>query len=70
VNSKVTCPICKQRVTGHSELQDKVCKMNPIKQFSNNSLALTFNLDPSLKIRNLDITAIYPGRGAQKNLAY
>ena len=31
------CPICKKKLSEHSELQDKICKMIMIKQFANNS---------------------------------
>lgn len=35
--TQVKCPICKQKLIEHSELQDKVCRMITIKQFANNS---------------------------------
>jgi hypothetical protein len=34
---KATCPICKNKLKQHSELQDKICNMIIIKQFANNS---------------------------------
>jgi len=37
VASQAKCPICKQKFTEHSELQDKICKMITIKQFANSS---------------------------------
>jgi hypothetical protein len=27
VNRQPICPICKQKITEHTELQDKICKM-------------------------------------------
>jgi hypothetical protein len=37
VNTKEICSICKKKITEHSELQDKICRMITIKQFANNS---------------------------------
>jgi hypothetical protein len=34
-NNKAICPICKNKLTEHSELQDKICNMIIIKQFAN-----------------------------------
>jgi hypothetical protein len=28
------CPVCKKKLTEHSELQDKICEMITIKQFA------------------------------------
>jgi len=36
VNRQPLCPICKQKIAEHTELQDKICKMITIKQFANN----------------------------------
>ena len=36
VNRQPICPICKQKITEHTEFQDKICKMITIKQFANN----------------------------------
>ena len=33
---KAICPICKNKLTEHSKLQDKICNMIIIKQFANN----------------------------------
>ena len=35
-NDRALCPICKNKLTEHSELQDKICNMIIIKQFANN----------------------------------
>ena len=35
-NDKAICPICKNKLKKHSELQDKICNMIIIKQFANN----------------------------------
>ena len=35
-NDKAMCPICKNKLKEHSELQDKICNMITIKQFANN----------------------------------
>jgi hypothetical protein len=35
MNHKALCPICKKKLTGHSELQNKICNMITIKQFAN-----------------------------------
>ena len=35
-DDKAICPICKNRLKEHSELQDKICNMIIIKQFANN----------------------------------
>ena len=35
-NDKAICPICKNKLKEHSELQDKICNMIIIKQFANN----------------------------------
>jgi hypothetical protein len=43
MNHKTLCPICKKKLTGHSELQIKICKMITIKQFANNSPGFAFN---------------------------
>ena len=32
-----SCPICKKKMSEHSEFQDKICKMITIKQFANYS---------------------------------
>jgi hypothetical protein len=36
VNRQRICPICKQKITEHTELQDKICEMITVKQFANN----------------------------------
>jgi NADH dehydrogenase/NADH:ubiquinone oxidoreductase subunit G len=36
VNHQLICPICKQKITEHTEFQDKICKMITVKQFANN----------------------------------
>ena len=33
-NDRALCPICKNKLTEHSELQDKICNMIIIKQFA------------------------------------
>ena len=33
---KAICPICKNKLKEHSELQDKICNMITVKQFANN----------------------------------
>jgi hypothetical protein len=33
---RAICPICKNKLKEHSELQDKICNMIIIKQFANN----------------------------------
>ena len=35
-NDRAICPICKNKLKEHSELQDKICNMIIIKQFANN----------------------------------
>jgi hypothetical protein len=35
-NNRAICPICKNKLTEHSELQYKICNMIIIKQFANN----------------------------------
>jgi len=35
-HNRTICPICKIKLTDHSELQDKICNMIIIKQFANN----------------------------------
>ena len=35
-DDKAICPICKNKLKKHSELQDKICNMITIKQFANN----------------------------------
>ena len=35
-DDKAICPICKNKLKEHSELQDKICNMIIIKQFANN----------------------------------
>jgi hypothetical protein len=36
-DDKAICPVCKNKLKEHSELQDKICNMITIKQFANNS---------------------------------
>jgi hypothetical protein len=40
-DDKAICPICKNKLKEHSELQDKICNMITIKQFPNNCLDLS-----------------------------
>jgi hypothetical protein len=35
-DDRAICPICKNKLKEHSELQDKICNMIIIKQFANN----------------------------------
>jgi len=35
IGEETKCPICKKKFIEHSELQDKICRMITIQQFSN-----------------------------------
>ena len=48
-NDKAICPICKNKLKKHSELQDKICNMIIIKQFANDCPGLMFSLGLFLK---------------------
>jgi hypothetical protein len=41
-----SCPICKKKMSEHSELQDKICKMITIKQFANYSPGYDVQFSP------------------------
>ncbi len=43
---KAICPICKNKLKEHSELQDKLCNMIIIKQFANNRPGFDVQLWP------------------------
>jgi hypothetical protein len=43
------CPICKNKLTEHSELQDKICNMIIIKQFANNCPGFDVQFRPFFK---------------------
>jgi hypothetical protein len=45
-DDKAICPICKNKLKEHSELQDKICTMIIIKQFANNSPGFDVQLWP------------------------
>jgi hypothetical protein len=45
-DDKAICPICKNKLKEHSELQDKICNMIIIKQFANNSPGFDVQLWP------------------------
>jgi len=40
------CPICKNELIEHSDLQDKICKMITIKQFAANSPGFDIQFRP------------------------
>jgi hypothetical protein len=44
-----SCPICKKKMSEHSELQDKICNIISIKQFAITLLVMMFSLDLSSK---------------------
>jgi len=48
-DNKATCPICKNKLKEHSELQDKICNMIIIKQFANNSPGFDVQFRPFFK---------------------
>jgi hypothetical protein len=46
-HNRTICPICKIKLTDHSELQDKICNII-IKQFSNNCPGFDLQFRPFL----------------------
>jgi len=49
MNCQTMCPICKNKLIEHSELQDKTCNMIIIKQFANNSQVFDIQFRPFFK---------------------
>jgi hypothetical protein len=46
MNHKAMCPVCKEKLAEHSELQDKICEMITIKQFANDSPGFDIQFRP------------------------
>lgn len=60
MNHQPMCPICKNKLIEHSELQDKICKMITIKQFANSSPG--FDVQFRLFFEDKTLSSYYIGK--------
>ena len=59
-DDRAICPICKNKLKQHSELQDKICNMIIIKQFANNCPGLDVQFRPFFEKEEEEAKASLP----------